>query len=130
MATEAMDHAPARKAVGEIEAPRGRNLTCAECIAPYTSSQPGQLFCCPDHRIAFQDRMRVRGRQLVPLELAVMATRQGRTGDRDAGVQAARAANRLKRAWIAEDKAANDGRGRLPMDQYIRRLIKHRDLPI
>ncbi|MCZ4340609.1 hypothetical protein O4H52_03250 [Sphingomonadaceae bacterium G21617-S1] len=95
-------------------------------MAPYASSQPGQLFCCPDHRIAFQDRMRVRGRQLVPMELAVMETRQGRKGDREAGVLAARSAQRLKRQWITEDRDA----GRMPMDQYIRRLLKHRDLPI
>ncbi|KKC24897.1 hypothetical protein WP12_16855 [Sphingomonas sp. SRS2] len=76
--------------------------------------------------MAFQDRMRIRGRQLVPLELAVMATRQGRIGDKDAGVRAARSANRLKRQWIVEDRDA----GRMPMDQYIRRLLKHHDLPI
>lgn len=121
-----MDHTPDIKPAGAKPAPSGHNRACAECLGPVTSVQPGALFCSQTCRNDFQDRMRVRGRQLVPLELAVMVTRHGRRGDKDAGVRAARSAQRLKRRWIEEDRNA----GRMPMDQYIRRLLKHHDLPI
>jgi hypothetical protein len=99
---------------------------CAECLAPLTGVQPGQLFCCPAHRLTFQDRLRIRGRQLAPLEMAARATRGGSRGDKDTGIAARQAAERLKDKWNAEDKAA----GRMPMVDYVRRMSRHFDLPL
>jgi len=121
-----MDHARAHfHATAETHA-SGRNRACAECLAPYRSPQPGQLFCCPAHRTAFQDRLRIRGRQLAPLEMADRATRGGSRGDVATGIAARRAAQRLKDRWNAEDKAA----GRMPMVEYVRRLARHFELPL
>ncbi|SDC29643.1 hypothetical protein SAMN05444678_102226 [Sphingomonas sp. YR710] len=94
-------------------------------MAPFAPRQNSQLFCCTDHKNAFHDRWRIRGRQLAPLEMAVSVTRNGRIRDTDIGVRAARSAQRLKRQWAAEDRDA----GRMPMDQYIRRLSRCHDLP-
>ncbi|MES2494601.1 MAG: hypothetical protein V4618_00675 [Pseudomonadota bacterium] len=123
--SEAMDHAPAETPQRAPTAPTQGNRACAECLAPYASAQPGQLFCCPAHREAFQDRLRVRGRQLAPLELAARATRGGSRGDKAIGIRARQAAERLKDRWNAEDKAE----GRMPMVDYVRRLSRHFELP-
>lgn len=120
-----MDHARPEIAATEKTASARPMPACAECLAPFTPRQASQLFCCTDHKNAFHDRCRIRGRQLVPLEMAVSITRNGRTRDKEAGVLAARSAQRLKRQWAAEDRAAC----RMPMDQYIRRMIRHHDLP-
>lgn len=122
----AMDHAPAisaREAKGRV---RAQASGCAECLAPLTGLQPGQLFCCPSHRTTFQDRLRIRGRQLAPLEMAARATRGGSRGDTATGKAARQAAERLKDRWNAEDKA----KGRLPMVEYVRRMSRHFDLPL
>lgn len=121
-----MDHAPAKTA-DATQPPRSRKASgCAECLAPLTGIQPGQLFCCPAHRTTFQDRLRIRGRQLAPLELAARATRGGSRGDKATGIAARQAAERLKDRWNAEDLAAR----RMPMVEYVRRLSRHFDLPL
>ncbi len=128
---KAMDHGAATDSVEREGASSAPSHRCAECLTPLTGNQPNMLFCCPAHRVTFHDRMKIRGRQLAPLEMAVMVTRHGRRGDKEAGVKAARSAQRLKRQWIAEDRAITEDRpaGRMPMDQYIRRLMRHHDLP-
>lgn len=120
-----MDHAPANSpAVGATPAARP-SRACAECLAPYTSPQPGQLFCCAEHRTAFQDRMRIRGRQLVPFELAARATRGGSRGDTATGIKARQTALALKDRWNAEDREA----GRMSMVEYVRRFSRHFEMP-
>lgn len=121
-----MDHAPAYSPVGAQTARPANSRACAECLAPVTGIQPGQLFCCPGHRTTFQDRLRIRGRQLAPLELAARETRGGSRGDKATGIAARQAAERLKDRWNAEDRAA----GRMRMVDYVRRLARHFDLPL
>ncbi len=121
-----MDHAPAEIA-STAKAPAGSSRpACAECMAPFRSPQPGQLFCCPAHRIAFQDRWRVRGRQLAPLATADRITRGGTARDKEIGKKARLSCQRLMARWIAEDRDA----GRMAMDDYVRRWAKHHDLPL
>jgi hypothetical protein len=94
-----------------------------------SGAQPGTLFCCPDHRKAFQTRQRQRGRQLVAFAMADRETRSGTAGDpalRETGKQARLVSQRLIARWIAEDKAA----GRLRSVEYVRRLGKHFELPL
>jgi hypothetical protein len=125
---KAMVHANPRKPAG-VETGPGKSARCAECCAALAGSQPGQMFCGPKHRNAFQDRMRQRGRQLVPYAMADRLTRSGTAGDpedREAGKASRAVTQRLIAKWAAEDKAA----GRLPMTAYVRRLAKHHDLPL
>lgn len=112
-----MDHAPAKTPAAQNSPRPGNGRACAECLAPFDSIQPGQLFCCPEHRTTFQDRLRIRGRQLTPLEMADRATRGGSRGDKKTGIAARRAAQRLKDRWTREDSAAG-------------RMAKHYDLAI
>lgn len=92
-------------------------------------AQPGQLFCCPAHRNAFQDRQRVRGRQLAPYAMVDRMTRSGTAGTpeaREIGKKARAVTQRLIARWAAEDKAA----GRMSMVEYLARYTKHFDLPL
>lgn len=124
-----MDHAPART-VRQAQKPSCRSLyLCPECMNPVAAIQPGQIFCCPAHRSAFQNRQRIRGRQLVPFAMADRITRSGTAGTdeaREAGKQARAVTQRLIARWTAEDKAA----GRMPMVDYVRRIGKHYELPL
>lgn len=102
---------------------------CPECMRRVTAIQPGQIFCSQQHRAAFQNRHRIRGRQLVPFAMADRVTRSGTAGTpdaREAGKQARAVTQRLIARWVAEDKAA----GRMSMVDYVRRLGKHHELPL
>ncbi|TZG26474.1 hypothetical protein [Sphingomonas montanisoli] len=75
--------------------------------------------------MAFQDRLRIRGRQLAPLAMADRITRNGRSRDAEIGKEARLSSQRLIARWIEEDRAA----GRMMMDDYVRRLSRTTDLP-
>lgn len=124
-----MAHALAtRPRAGETPAP-GSQWLCCECRAPLASVQPGALFCSPVHRTAYQQRMRVRGRQLAPYAMADRLTRSGTAGpeaDRETGKTARAVTQRLIAKWAAEDKAA----GRVSAVDYVRRLAKNHDVPL
>jgi hypothetical protein len=90
---------------------------CAECPKVFLPAGPRQMFCCPDHRTAWHDRDKIRGRKLVPLRMAAQITRGGSRGDIEIGKRARRDAEHLERRWIAEDAAA----GRMNPAEYMRR---------
>jgi hypothetical protein len=122
-------HAPAKTAITREAPPAGTTRLCAECLAPLTGVQPGTLFCTKTHRKAFQQRMRVRGRQIQPFVMADRMTRSGTAGTpeaREVGKAARVVTQRLVALWVAEDKAA----GRMPMVDYVARLSKHFELPL
>ncbi len=50
-------------------------MVCPECGEVFQSTHHRQAFCTPAHKAAFQDRDRVRGRQMAQL---VLAWRMGR----------------------------------------------------
>ena len=128
-----MVHGSAIKPVSGETAPAGTIRLCPECLAPVTGSQAGKLFCTTAHRLAFQDRQKIRGRQLVPYAMADRLTRSGTAGseeDRKIGKTARAVCQRLIARWAAEDKAANKGRGRMSMVAYLSRYAKHYDLPL
>lgn len=123
-----MAHAPARTAAG-TQHPAPESVRCVECPAPLTGSQPGQLFCCDTHRAAFQQRQRIRGRQLLIYAMADRQTRSGTAGTperRETGKTARAVTQRLIAKWTEEDKAA----GRMPAIDYLTRFARHFDLPL
>ncbi len=124
-----MAHAPARTPRGVEGTPSGTTRLCAECLAPVMGIQPGQLFCCSAHRKAFQQRQRIRGRQLTAFAMVDRMTRSGTAGSaeaREIGKKARAVTQRLIAAWAAEDKAS----GRMSMVDYLHRYTKHFDLPL
>ena len=78
------------------------------------------MFCCSLHQQAFNDRQRVRGRQLAPLAMAERITRSGSCRDKQTGIRARRDSRRLMDKWVVEDRAA----GRMPADEYIAQRLR------
>lgn len=79
-----------------------------------------QLFCCPAHTAAWNNRATARGRVLTHLSIAARVTRNGTRGDpaqREAGRQASKAHNALIQRYRDEDRAA----GRMAWPDYIMR---------
>jgi hypothetical protein len=96
----------------------GLGRRCAECLAPVdTTRQAAKMFCSDAHRTAFHNRQTVRGRQAMPLVIAVRLVRDGDRRYRrwQAGVAARTRLRKLIAAWVAEDRAA----GRMMMDEYV-----------
>lgn len=114
-----MDHE--RRQMGqEAAAPVRRSRHCPECLAPLSDAQPRQMFCTPAHQQAFNDRQRVRGRQLAPLAMAARITRGGSRRDKPTGIKARQASQRLIERWVVEDREA----GRMAMDDYIAQRLR------
>lgn len=111
-----MDHASPQMAAERVSVFSG-SYRCAECPKVFLPAGPRQMFCCPDHRTAWHDRDKIRGRKLVPLRMAAQITRGGSRGDIEIGKRARRDAEHLERRWIAEDAAA----GRMNPAEYMRR---------
>lgn len=93
----------------------GYPRTCPECACDFVAPQPGQLFCCPKHKRAYNNRWLKRGAVLAPIFSAARVTRNGTRGDRDTGSRASTDANRLVERWKEEDAAA----GRLSVVDYM-----------
>jgi hypothetical protein len=111
-----MDHASPQIAVERSLVLSG-SYRCAECPKVFLRAGPRQMFCCPEHRTAWHDRDKIRGRMLVPLRMAAQITRGGSRGDTEIGKRARRDSEHLERRWIAEDRAA----GRMNAAEYMRR---------
>lgn len=88
---------------------------CPECLQPVARIQPTQLFCCPQHKRAYNNRWLQRGAVLAPLYAAARATRGGTRGDKRTGARARADADHLVQRWRDEDAAA----GRMPVTQYM-----------
>ncbi|NYT43140.1 hypothetical protein HZY97_20360 [Sphingomonas sp. R-74633] len=86
-----------------------------------------QLFCCPKHNSAWHDRSKKRGVVLIPLVITARVTRNGTQGKpeaREAGRRASNRANQLMREYRDDDRAANEGRGRMEWTEYTLWRIK------
>ncbi len=90
---------------------------CPECLAPIPRSGPRwrKLFCCDAHRVAWNNRMTVRGRVLTPLVMAERVTRSGSCRDKGAGKKARQQSRRLMDQWARDDREA----GRMASDTYF-----------
>lgn len=97
---------------------------CPECMALFEPGVVNQLFCCPEHNAAWNNRATKRGRVLTPLSMVARITRNGTRGspeDRRAGREASNAHNKLIQKYRDEDRKA----GRMPWPEYLSRRIKH-----
>lgn len=83
---------------------------CPECQRPFVLMQETQLFCCPSHRIAWKNRMTVRGRVATPLMIAARLTRNGTRGGSASGYRASSDLDTLIRRWRREDAEAKPPR--------------------
>lgn len=105
---------PAQDAAGAH--PVGAGALCPECLQRFPRGHPGQLFCSPAHRDAWNNRATVRGRVLTPLAMVERVTRGGSRGDTDTGRRARQQKDALIQKWIEEDRAA----GRMDWPTYLR----------
>lgn len=112
--TAAPRAATAARATG---APTAAAWSCPECMVPFPirRSQPRQLFCCREHKRAYNNRWLTRGAVLAPLYAAARATRGGTRGNAATGARARRDAEQLAQRWRDEDAAA----GRMPVVDYL-----------
>lgn len=81
-----------------------------------------QLFCCPAHNAAWNNRATARGRKLTTLSIVARITRNGTRGKpelREAGRRASNAHNALIRTYRDEDRAA----GRMDWPEYMLRRL-------
>ena len=108
-------HSPAGDSDGN-SAPKVPPPCCPECSTPFQRAHPGQLFCTPQHRDAWNNRATVRGRVLTALSMVARITRDGSRGDTATGKRAARDRNQLIQRWMEEDRTA----GRMPWPDYLR----------
>jgi hypothetical protein len=108
-------HTPATGAKGSRRCPE-----CLAAVKPSAGAGFRNMFCCPEHRVAYHNRATVRGRVLVPLVMAARLTRDGSRGDTVTGKRAARQARTLMQRYAEEDRAG----GRMPADEYA--ALRHR----
>lgn len=107
--------APPRKARQDSHGHSGS--TCPECLEHFARAHPGQLFCTPAHRDAWNNRATVRGRVLTPLAMVDRVTRGGSRGDVATGQRARQQKEALIQRWIEEDREA----GRMSWPEYMAR---------
>lgn len=112
----ALDASPTMPAKGRAKpaAPTYRR-TCQECSTDFFAAKPNQLFCCREHKRAYNNRWMKRGAVLAPLAVAARYTRNGTRGDKATGSRANTDANRLMERWKQEDEAA----GRIFTVDYV-----------
>jgi hypothetical protein len=100
---------------------------CPECMKPFEPKVANQLFCTPQHNADWNNRATARGRVLTPLSMVARITRNGTRGspeDREVGRKASSSHNALVQRYRDEDRAANDGRGRMEWPQFMRQRIR------
>lgn len=88
---------------------------CAECMSPFQRVQSAQLFCCREHKRAYNNRWLKRGAVIAPLYAAARMTRGGSRGDKITGARARGDAEHLVQRWNDEDRAA----GRMAAVDYV-----------
>lgn len=99
---------------------------CPECMKLFEPKVANQLFCQPDHNNAWTNRATKRGRVLTPLSIVARVTRDGTRGtpeEREAGRSAAKQQRALIQRYRDEDRAANDGRGRMKWPEFHARRL-------
>lgn len=101
---------------------------CPECMRLFEPKVSNQLFCTPAHTAEWNNRATKRGRVLTPLSMVARITRNGTRGTpeaRDAGKQASSHYNRLVQRYRDEDRAANEGEGRMEWPAFHSLRIRH-----
>lgn len=96
---------------------------CPECLKLFEPKVRNQLFCCPQHNTAWNNRATTRGRVLTQLSIVARVTRNGSRGTeeaRKAGRQASNLHNQLIQRYRDEDRAA----GRMEWPEYMMRRFK------
>ena len=96
---------------------------CPECMRLFEPNVANQLFCCPAHNAAWNNRQTKRGRVLTGIDMAAYITRNGTRGPaehREAGKRAGRDRHRLIQRWRDEDAQA----GRMAHPEYNARRYK------
>lgn len=91
---------------------------CPECRKPFEPKVANQLFCCPEHKRAWNNRALTRGGVLTAYAIAAEITRNGSRGTparREAGRHAARKKAQLIQRYRDEDRAA----GRMEWPDYM-----------
>lgn len=83
---------------------------CPECGQPFQRKGNRQVFCSPEHKQAFANRITTRGKTLVPLAMA----HRIRRGGSDHAKRARGDMTAMLDKWAAEDFAA----GRMSMEDY------------
>lgn len=95
---------------------------CPECMKPFEPKVVNQLFCKPAHNADWNNRATKRGRVLTPLGMVARITRNGTRGTpeaREAGKTASSYYATLVQRYRDEDRAANDGRGRMEWPAFM-----------
>ncbi len=95
---------------------------CPECMGLFEPKVVNQLFCKPEHNTAWNNRATKRGRVLTPLSIVARVTRNGTRGTpeaREAGRVASSQHNTLIQRYRDEDRAANDGKGRMEWPDFM-----------
>jgi hypothetical protein len=95
---------------------------CPECMQLFEPKVVNQLFCKPSHTRAWNDRATKRGRVLTPLSIVARVTRNGTRGTpeaREAGRVASSQHNTLIQRYRDEDRAANEGKGRMEWPAFM-----------
>ncbi|HEY1605582.1 MAG TPA: hypothetical protein VGF77_08275 [Allosphingosinicella sp.] len=102
-------------AAGEVARTNRGSRRCPECLAAFGAVQPGQLFCCREHKRAYNNRWLKRGAVIAPLYAAAWQTRDGTRGDKATGKRARQDSRQLIQRWKDEDAAA----GRMSVVDYM-----------
>jgi hypothetical protein len=95
---------------------------CPECMQLFEPKVVNQLFCKPEHNAAWNNRATKRGRVLTPLSIVARVTRNGTRGTpeaREAGRVASSQHNTLIQRYRDEDRAANEGKGRMEWPAFM-----------
>lgn len=88
---------------------------CPECLTPVHRLRPHKLFCCEEHRRAWNNRWMTRGAVLAQLIATARETRGGHRGDRITGARARGDAEHLVQRWKNEDADL----GRMPIATFV-----------
>lgn len=97
---------------------------CPECRKAFEPKVSNQLFCCPAHNTAWNNRATARGRVLTPIAMAAYITRNGTRGkpeQREAGKQAGRHHHYLVQKYRDEDRTA----GRMEWADFMTLRYEH-----
>lgn len=93
---------------------------CPECMRLFEPKVANQLFCTPQHNVAWSNRTTARGRVLTASSMTARITRDGSRGteeEREAGKRAAKQYRTLIQRYRDEDREV----GRMAWPEYSRR---------
>jgi hypothetical protein len=113
-----MPDLPTVAVAAELATAPPQRRSCAECGQPFKPSRFHQSFCCPAHKVAFQNRAAVEGRAIIALAKAWRASRNRRE-DSALGSQCLSELCTILDEFNARDREA----GRPAAQAYAKRLL-------